>query len=276
MGSVLVSVLDLAVERDWVVKNVARRPVSKWKKGETRQTCLTRANEVESLLSAAQAIDRDLPAGQAHRHAFISVLVFGGLRISEALELRWRDVHFANSGLTVSRVKTKRSAGDITLLPPLREALLCIKPLDVRPEALIFPTSRGTKQGVNNARRRWFVPVVEEANALREGSGDPLLPALTPHGLRHTCVSMLVAAKWNIFDVARHVGHEDVGFTDRTYNHAVDRRDGEGEKFAALIDGGVPHEELQHDRGGQPPHQDRCRQLARGAARPHRSRAAEA
>ena len=77
--------------------------------------------------------------------------------------------------------------------PVLRDVLLAHKPLDVSVGAYVFGTAQGKLQNSSNVRSRVIAKAVERANERLEDAGEPLLPRLTPHGLRRTFASLLYA-----------------------------------------------------------------------------------
>ena len=81
---------------------------------------LVSTDQIESLLDAAALQDRNARWDGRHipRHAMLSVLVYGGLRLGEMLALRWRDIDLAAGRLRVvgaldedGKRKTKTQAG---------------------------------------------------------------------------------------------------------------------------------------------------------------------
>jgi integrase len=61
------------------------------------------------------------------RRALLATLVFAGLRISEALALRWRDVDLARGEIVVSTSKTDAGIRRVRILPVLRDELLSLR-----------------------------------------------------------------------------------------------------------------------------------------------------
>jgi integrase len=53
----------------------------------------------------------------------LSTLVFAGLRISEALALRWGEIDLARGTLRIDQAKTDAGVRTINLLPVLRDEL---------------------------------------------------------------------------------------------------------------------------------------------------------
>ena len=84
------------------------------------------------------------------------------------------------------------------ILPAFRDELLAYRASlgDVDRPALVFGTGTGGRQSETNVRRRILAPAVDHANAAlgREGL-EPLPEGLTPHSLRRTFASILVALR---------------------------------------------------------------------------------
>jgi site-specific recombinase XerC len=144
---------------------------------------------------------------EAHRPLLLT-LVQAGLRIGEALALRWRDVDLLADPprLIITRtwdpqnriegpVKTGEE-GEVTISQRLLEVLLDHKAASAftADSDLVFPTRTGGHQNPSNFRRRVLVPAIQRVNATLAAEGRPPIPAnVTPHSLRHTFCSLLVA-----------------------------------------------------------------------------------
>src|SRR5207244_4914598 len=102
----------------------------------------------------------------------------------------------ARGTITVRAAKTAAGARVIDLLPVLREQLTEYRAAlgDVAPDAFVFGTSTGAAQQPSNVRRRILAPAVARANERLDRDGIERLPErLTPHSLRRTFASILVA-----------------------------------------------------------------------------------
>jgi integrase len=220
---------------------IERNPVDGFRvRGASRRTAhLSTAEQIRALLDAASEIDREGRLRHGHGRALLSVLVFGGLRIDEALSLRWRDVDLGAGVVRVRDGKTENAARNVEILPPLRDDLLELKARRDQPrDALVFGTTTGGKDGATNVRRRLLARAVERANVALEDEGAELIPTtLTPHGLRHTCASVLFAIRRDPRAVMDHLGHADAKFTLRAYAKSLRRQAGELEALRALVEG---------------------------------------
>ncbi len=102
----------------------------------------------------------------------------------------------------------------------------------------MFATARGSEPKQSNIRRRVFDKAVARANEKLTEAGDvPLPEGLTPHKLRHTFASILVALGVDPGSVMDQLGHADPGFTLRVYRHGMRSDSGAKERLRALVGG---------------------------------------
>lgn len=211
---------------------------------------LDRAEHIAVLLDAAGELDarakvkggQDQKGGLVYRRALLATLVFAGLRIGELTALRWRDVDLAGSRISVRASKTDAGVRQVDLLPALRDELAAYKAQapSTAPSAFVFATAAGTELIHGNIRRRVLDKTVERANEKLTAAGDvPLPEGLTPHKLRHTFASILVALGVDAGSVMDQLGHTDPGFTLRVYRHGMRRNGDTRETLRALVGGVV-------------------------------------
>jgi integrase len=171
---------------------------------------------------------------------------YAGLRISEALGLRWRDVDFAASVIRVEQqlgpqgelvpVKTHASEAPAPLLPALARELKAHRlrqavGLDrIRPEALVFQTRNGRPQSRRNALRA--VHAAGDAAGLNpEGREKVGL-----HDLRHSFVGLALDAGASLAEAAALARHADARVTATVYAGLAD--DGRAKAAAKLLAAG--------------------------------------
>lgn len=174
----------------------------------------------------------------------VATLMFGGLRLGELLELSWRAVDLAAGRIRIGergdgRADAKTAAGFrvVDMLPVLREELATWKATTPsQPSGYVFGTSSGGRVSESNFRCRVFLPTLKAADeALAAENLGELPPRLTPHGLRHSFASLLVALGENPNYVMGQLGHTDPAFTLRLYTHSMRREDGDLERLRALV-----------------------------------------
>lgn len=100
--------------------------------------------------------------------------------------------------------------------------------------------SKRSQTGASPAaiRRRILQPAVQHANEQRaKRNAEPLPERLTPHSLRRTFASILVALGEDPAYVIAQLGHTDPTLTLRIYARQMSRRDGERDRLKALVNG---------------------------------------
>ncbi len=86
-----------------------------------------------------------------------------------------------------------------------------------------------------------LAPVLRRADELLQERGHPPLPdGVTPHKLRHTFASILVACGEDPAFLMAQLGHTDPKFTLRVYTHLMRRDKNERARLRALVNGEQP------------------------------------
>ena len=148
----------------------------------------------------------------------VRVAAYCGLRLGELLALRWRDVDWAGSALTISRslsagIEGTTKSGHVRRVPLADQAAAALDRLSrrrdfVSPDDYIFCNPYGRPLDGSALRRRY--------KAARDAAG---LRPLRWHDLRHTFGSLLVASGVDLVSVKDAMGHSQLSTTSR-YLHA--------------------------------------------------------
>lgn len=167
-------------------------------------------------------------AAAANRHGVLFMFALAtGMRPSEYLALRWKDVDFKAGTMTVQRVvlstgargtfadpKTDRSRRTIPLpastVKALREHRLQSK--FKGPDDLVFPGEDGQPLDAHNLAQRHFKPLAKAAG-LPEG--------FRLYDLRHSCATLLLAAGINPKVVSERLGHASIKLTLDVYSYVL-------------------------------------------------------
>jgi len=148
------------------------------------------------------------------------LLASTGLRISEALGLNWHDADLATGHLRIRyqlsrngkrvRLKTAGARRDVVVIDSLARVLRHhrLASPHSRLGDPVFATTSATSLSARNAGRA-FAGLVKDAD----------LTDVTPHALRHTYASMLIAQGRDPVYVADRLGHSTPVITLRTYAH---------------------------------------------------------
>jgi len=238
----LAQILEIAVERELISRNPAKGKRRRLKQRKPERSYLDRAEQIVALLDAAGQLDEEarIDRRATPRRALLATFTFGGLRIGEALALRWRDVDLAAGRLKIVDAKTDAGVRYVDLLPALREELAVHKAKTRfdRPSDFVFPTETGAESERNNVRRRVLHRAVERADAnLEERDRNPLPGDLTPHSLRRTFISILLALGKPVPYVMQQVGHTDPKVTLSIYARVMYGGEGEKERLKMVTEG---------------------------------------
>src|SRR5262249_9274912 len=122
----------------------------------------------------------------------LAILAGAGLRVGEALALRWRDVDLGTGTLYVRDSKTPKGVREVHLTPALPETLVLWKAdaSYTSADAYVIHTSTGRKHNPSNLRRDVLSKAVEAANVKLDELGIAPIGRLTFHGLRRTYASL--------------------------------------------------------------------------------------
>lgn len=235
----LSAILETAAEYGYVSRNVAGGRRRRLPSATPARSTLDRAEHIAALLDGASKLDADASSQHGQRRALVAILVFAGLRIGEALALRWRDLDLARGTITVRAAKTDAGVRTVNMLAVLRDELGAYAARSKgSPDALVFGTSTGRQQSPTNIRRRLLAKAVEHANTqLAKAGGEPIAVSLTPHSLRRTFASILFAIGETPPYVMAQMGHTTAALTLSIYARQMNRRDGEPARLAALVGG---------------------------------------
>jgi integrase len=243
---ILAAVLDQAIEYGRIPSrdghapaNAARGKRRRLKADRPRPVHLDGVDQLVAMLDAARELDADAKTRTAGRHALVATLMFAGPRVSEPGALLVRDLDLARARLDVGRSKTDAGMRSIDLLPVLRDVLAEHKAAHRGGlDDPLFPTATGAHRDKNNIRKRVLQPVIKRADELLAERGEHPLPlGVTPHKLRHSFASILVALGRDPSYVMAQLGHTDPAFTLRVYAHAMRFFEDERARLKALVEG---------------------------------------
>jgi len=104
---------------------------------------------------------------------------------------------------------------------------------------LVFPTSTGHWQQIENWRNRGFRAACMEAGltirAMEDGR-EVEKPKYTPYALRHFYASMLIRQKVDLKKMQRLMGHEKIETTFNTYGHLIEEESDKAERRPGMLE----------------------------------------
>src|SRR6266851_5628981 len=159
-----------------------------------------------------------------HLKALVVLLYLTGLRIGEALALKWCDVDFDNSKLSIRRSvwhgteqtpKSRRSIRAKRLLDGLKR-LQRHRELSVQtqPEDYVFANASGRSYDPDDLRKRVLYPAMDKAGIKRSTAG-----AFGFHLFRHSAGSQMHAVTGDLKQTQGFLGHSGIGITSDVYVH---------------------------------------------------------
>lgn len=160
---------------------------------------------------------------------FVNLLLYTGMRRSEALALNVSDIDFKNNCIYVNKTlvlsksskskeilqhNPKTSAGTRTI-PMSRHLVPILKSYCNGRIGILFLSEYGNYIGTSTFRKRWiaFLKKLEAAN------GGPIADDIIPHLFRHTYASDLYKSGIDIKTAQYLLGHKDIKTTLDVYTH---------------------------------------------------------
>ncbi len=245
--TLIIPVLELAVEDDILLKNVAKNALSSEYGEEPKQKVILTQKQQDQLMAFL---------GKNNVYSvyvpMITVFLELGLRCGELIGLRWSDLYMSERTLTIdhqliyknygdgckfhiSSPKTKAGIRDIPLTNKVANAF-------VRQKEINFMLGRKSNVEIDGytdfifitKNNRPFMPSAinnilynivdaynkeEFAQAKKEHRKAELLPKISAHCLRHTACTNMARKGMNMKVLQYLMGHSDSSITIDVYNH---------------------------------------------------------
>ena len=212
-GTIALYLLSLRMLIDFIglEPNVARDPRVKKPKQVREEPQPPSAEQFVAILEAL---------GERWRLLFVTIEQ-GGLRLGEAVALRWADVDAANLRLRLPRSATKRDQARWVYLPEwLIETIEATCPLEDRvPERRVFG-------GITEA---------SAYQAMSRACRNAKVPHYSPHSLRHRRITIWHQAGVPARELAERAGHARASMSLDVYSHVMPPDEVAAEKFLPLL-----------------------------------------
>jgi integrase len=222
-------IFSVAMELDLVTVTPMRKKISK-PRPQTKEKPVLDAKQLISIFRAV-----------AERYRTLVVLVsLTGVRIGEALGLKWEDIDFTAERLHFRRsiwcghVQTPKSKASVRakhLTPALAAVLHAqwARNVYTAPGDFVFASSRGTPLNPDNCRAALY-RAMDAAGVKRSAR------AYGFHLLRHTAGSLLYGATGDLKQTSSYLGHSSIGITADTYIHlAPDSHKSAANRLATVL-----------------------------------------
>jgi integrase len=209
---------------------------SKW--ALTKLVIGARKYDQQACDEAKEDEDEDKNRNKKKAETFVSLLLFGGLRMSELLGLPRSGVDVDRRCVTINQradrwrvigeVKTKNSGRTVPLPASVIAAIRTWKSAGPRSDQdLLFPNGTGKVDFYQNIYRRFWLPLMLLAGLAKktteiDGKGREkvvIKAQFAMHALRHAAVSLWIEQGANPLKVQQWAGHSSVQFTLDVYGH---------------------------------------------------------
>ncbi len=203
-------ILDVAVRYEMIPHNPVKGRVTKLKERTPTRERLQQ-DQVRALLQHAGR----------HRALLATAIMAGGLRVSELVNVRWRNLDLDARTLHVPVSKTEAGMRFVHIEPELA-ALLQEHKIASHwnlPADFVFPgRNREKPRERNSVRTRCLHNSVKRANAALEAEGRvPMPEGITFHALRRTYAAIRAELGEHPAITAAQMGHTDPRMTLRVY-----------------------------------------------------------
>jgi len=206
----LVHNADLPKVAAAVEKNPINPKLRKPKNEDVRSREYLRPDEVERLIAAASSVGR-----YPQRDQLLLLMMYRhGLRVSEAIHLRWSDIDWEMAHIHIKRMKRGKPATH-PIYPDEMRLLRAFKK-NSKKSPWIFLSERGAPLSDDIVRK-----IVSRAGELAEFDFP-----LHPHMLRHSCGYALAAKGVDTRRIQDYLGHQNISHTVRYTQLAPNRFDG--------------------------------------------------
>jgi integrase len=205
----LSSLFSDAIQDGLVLHSPALRPGKFLGKAEKEEVEILTLAEERVLLDAAMR-------WRPHWYPLLLFLMRTGVRIGEAIALERADLDLRDR---FARIRQNYTRGRLTSTKGRR-----VRRVDLSPQiadllmqgtvvspTLVFVTLTGHRVQYRNFLQRVFFPLCRKAGLRR----------FTPHVLRHTYASRLIAANVPLAYISRQLGHSSIRVTVDTYGHLL-------------------------------------------------------
>lgn len=184
-------------------------------------------------------------------YALLRLIVYTGMRKSEALALTWNDVNFLENELTINKAIGRGKQTKLYLKTTKTGKPRMIK-LDETTLTILKEWNKLQKQqyiqlGINTLKKNQlmfsntkndYIQPVQVQKWMYSVQNKYTLKKVSPHGLRHTHCSLLFEAGASIKEVQDRLGHSDVKTTLDIYTHVTKKaKEGAIQKFVSYLEG---------------------------------------
>jgi integrase len=217
------AVLNKAVEWQIIKENIAKYI----KPPKVEKTDIVFLNEEE-----VQILINELKTAPHQQGVMIKLFLLTGLRRGELCGLEWKDIE--NSTINISRASQYIADKGIFTKEPKTKTSIRVLPISKSMKKLL----ESHRKWQQNMKNEMSEERIETDRLFTTAYGTPIhpdtvtgwfdkfvkkidIPKVTPHGLRHTFVSLLISKGIDIVTVANLAGHSQTSTTVNMYAHSL-------------------------------------------------------
>lgn len=180
------------------------------------------------------------------KKAAFLLLIYSGCRIGELTGLEWPDCDFVNHTISIKRSSQFCSGRGVFTKTPKNETSARTIKLPVTAFSILSEYRKWYSEQKLMLGSQW----VDSNRLFIQWNGKPItpttlnkwlnefvekhgLPHITPHGLRHTNISLLIAHGVDLVTVAHKAGHSRTSTTSDIYAHVIQSAD---ERASQVLD----------------------------------------
>ena len=219
--SILKSALSSAEDNGLIVNIWDKVKVPKKEKSIVQVLTVSEQKKLEDVLTSQFDIG-------------VWICLYAGLRIGEVCALRWADINFETSTLTVNGTQARTENGVEIIAPKSKSSkreipipVILINKLKEIPQTCEYVLSKNNKPADIRTYRRHFKKLLQKAD----------LPDIKYHALRHTFSTRALEVGMDYKTLSEILGHSSVGITLDLYAHSLnEHKRNEMNKLDRLFD----------------------------------------
>jgi len=205
------NIFEKAIDNELCVKNPMRNIIVKGK--ETKERTFLSSEQFDSLMEYAKTHKFGLP---------VLIYLNTGIRRNELLGLRWSDVNFEESHISVKQA-VKREKGNPHAGEPKTKSSVRIIPVSKEFTEYLNTVERKGNYVIPGGKHEFMTHgyidrvfkkfITDVQNDMKD------FPKITIHELRHSYATMLRNSGIDVYTIQKVLGHSDIKVTSDTYVH---------------------------------------------------------
>ncbi len=215
---------NFAINRGYIIRNPLMDVV---KPKSMKKDKVVRAMEIEEQQKFTEYLESKTIAEEPYKNVFL-IQMFMGLRVGEALALRYGDIDLRKNVINVNKTLTK-DKNERVIMGDTTKTYAGIREVPI-PEFIRVSIIEQMVIAENNPNKQLFISnngkLIDGKNVnriLKERLSKLGIEGITTHSLRHTYGTRCVEAGMRAVALQRLMGHTDVSITLNTYTSVFNK-----------------------------------------------------